>query len=66
MLRKDLLQSAQAVVSAGLLGEGVKVVFDAEIPHADLTNRVMHLRPLPDEVSEEAEAGVVRFDGLGG
>jgi len=53
-VRKDLLQSAQAVVSAGLIGEGVKVVFDAEVPHADLKNRVMHLRPLPEEVSEEA------------
>jgi hypothetical protein len=41
-------------VSAGLLGEGVKVVFDADVPHADLTNRVMHLRPLPEEISEEA------------
>jgi len=55
MLRKEMLQSAQTVVSAGLLGEGVQVVFDATVaPYADLTNRVMHLRPLPDEVSEEA------------
>lgn len=53
MLR-DSLQNAQSIVSAGLLGEGVRVVFDATTPYADLTNRVMHLRPLPEEVSAEA------------
>ncbi len=55
MVRKELLQDAQEVVSSALLGEGIKVVFDARgMPYADLANRVMHLRPLPDEVDERA------------
>lgn len=55
MLRKELLQGAQEVVSSALLGEGIKVVFDArDGPYADLVNRVMHLRPLPDDVDERS------------
>ena len=53
MLNKTLLQDAQQVVAAGLLGQGVKVVFDAETPYADLQNKVMHLRPLPEKVDAE-------------
>lgn len=41
-------------MSASLIGEDVKVIFDAETPYADLEHRVMHLRPLPEEVSDEA------------
>jgi cobalamin biosynthesis protein CobT len=52
MIRKELLQNAQQVVAAGLLGEGVKVVYDATTPHADLKRRVMHLCPLPEEVDD--------------
>lgn len=49
---KDYFMSAQESVAAGLAREGVTVVFDAkDAPYADLKNRVMHLRPLPDEMS---------------
>jgi len=45
--------NAQQSVVAGLLDEEITVVFDAETPHADLRGRVMHARPLPEDVSEE-------------
>lgn len=45
--------NAQQVVSAGLLNEGITVVYDTETPQADLRGRVMHARPLPEDVSEE-------------
>ena len=45
---------AQQAVSTGLLNEGITVVYDAETPSADLRARVMHVRPLPEEVDEEA------------
>jgi len=45
---------AQQSVVTGLLREGVTVVFDAETPYADLHARVMHVRPLPEEVDETA------------
>lgn len=44
---------AQQTVAAGLLDEGVRVVFDAKTPYADLRNRVMHLRPLPEQVADD-------------
>jgi cobalamin biosynthesis protein CobT len=47
------LMSAQEAVVAGLLGTDVKVVADTDVPHADLKNRVMHIRPLPEEVSAD-------------
>lgn len=47
------LMSAQEVVASTLSGTDVSVVFDATSPYADLTNRVIHLRPVPDQVSEE-------------
>lgn len=52
MLNKKLLMSAQQSVCAGLLGEKVKVVFDATVPCADLKNRIMHLRPMPDKIND--------------
>lgn len=48
------LMSAQEVVASTLSGLDVSVVFDASSPWADLTNRVIHLRPVPDQLSEEA------------
>lgn len=47
------LMSAQEVVASTLSGSDVSVIFDADVPWADLTNRVIHLRPVPDELSEE-------------
>ena len=54
MIRHKLLMDAQQTVATGLLGEGIKVVYDAKTPYADLKNRVMHLRPLPEHVDDEA------------
>jgi hypothetical protein len=48
---RDLFMSAQEAVAAGLADEGVTVVFDATVPCADLENRIMHLRPLPEEMN---------------
>jgi len=48
------LMSAQEVVASTLSGNDVSVVFDTDVPWADLTNRVIHLRPVPDELSAEA------------
>jgi hypothetical protein len=45
--------SAQEVVATTLSGTDVSVVFDATSPYADLTNKVIHLRPVPDQLSEE-------------
>lgn len=53
MLNKKLLQDAQQVVSAALADAGIQVVYDTETPYADLRNKVMHLRPLPEKVSKE-------------
>lgn len=43
--------SAQQVVAKVLTGEGIEVRWDAKVPYADLKNRIMHLRPLPDQIS---------------
>jgi len=48
------LMSAQEVVASTLSGTDVSVVFDADTPWADLTNKVIHLRPVPEQLSEEA------------
>lgn len=53
MLRPDLLMSAQQVVAQTLANEKIEVRFDAQVPHADLENRVMHLRPIPDELTHD-------------
>lgn len=53
MLDPNLLMSAQQVVAKTLAGEDIEVRFDAEVPHADLLNRVMHLRPIPDELDRD-------------
>jgi hypothetical protein len=45
--------SAQEVVASTLAGSNVSVVFDADVPWADLSNRVIHLRPVPDQLSQE-------------
>jgi hypothetical protein len=44
--------SAQEVVASTLSGSNVSVVFDADTPWADLTNRVIHLRPIPEQLSD--------------
>jgi len=46
--------SAQEVVASTLSGTDVSVVFDADSPYADLTNRVIHLRPVPEQLSDES------------
>lgn len=51
MIRPQLLMSAQQTVAQAFVGEGITVRFDAKVPHADLLGRVMHLRPMPEEVS---------------
>ena len=48
------LMSAQEVVASTLSGTDVSVVFDADTPYADLTDKVIHLRPVPEQLSEEA------------
>lgn len=53
MINKKLLQNAQQVVTAALIKEGITVVYDAKVPCADLKNRIMHLRPLPEEISDK-------------
>jgi hypothetical protein len=45
--------SAQEVVASTLAGSNVSVVFDANVPWTDLSNRVIHLRPVPDQLSQE-------------
>ena len=46
--------SAQEVVASTLSGGDISVVFDADAPWADLTNRVIHLRPVPSQLTEDA------------
>lgn len=53
MINKKHLQNAQQVVTAALIKEGITVVYDAKVPCADLKNRIMHLRPLPEEISDK-------------
>ncbi len=53
MIDRSALMNAQQTVTAALLDEGITVVFDADVPRADLRARVMHTRPLPVEVSED-------------
>jgi len=49
---KQYIESAQGVTASSLAGMDVHVVYDAkDAPYADLKNRVMHLRPTPDELS---------------
>jgi len=45
--------SAQDTVAKAFVGEGIRVQWDAHVPYADLRNRVIHLRPMPEEVSEK-------------
>lgn len=47
------LMSAQEFVASTLSGIDVSVVFDADSPYADLTNRTIHLRPVPDQLTDE-------------
>jgi len=53
MIDRAKLMNAQEAVVGGLLGADVKVVADTDVPYADLKNRVMHVRPLPEEVSAD-------------
>lgn len=48
------LMSAQEVVASAFADQGVTVLFDAEVPYVDLTSKVMHLRPLPEDLTDEA------------
>lgn len=61
MLRPSLLASAQDAVASAFLGEGIKVVWDAEVPYADFNQRVIHLRSLPENISED-DAADIRAD----
>ena len=72
---RDMFMSSQEAVAAGLAGEDVTVLFDAKgAPCADLKNRIMHLRPLPEEMSPidledcrgdaDHETGHFRFTSL--
>lgn len=45
MVPRNNIASAQEYMVSALVAEGIKIVFDAKVPYADLTNRVMHLRP---------------------
>lgn len=46
--------SAQEVVASALSGTDVSVVFDADVPWADIPNKTIHLRPVPDQLSDES------------
>lgn len=48
------VMSAQEVVASALTGSNVSVTFDADVPWADIPNRTIHLRPIPDQLSDEA------------
>ncbi len=52
MINPKLLMSAQQAVASAFVDDGVKVVWDAKTPWADLDNRVVHLRPMPEKVME--------------
>ena len=45
--------SAQEAVASSLADAGVSVVWDADCPWADIENKCVHLRPIPDELSDE-------------
>lgn len=47
------LMSAQEAVAAAFTDAGVSVAWDATTPWADLERKVVHLRPIPDRLSEE-------------
>lgn len=53
-LDPTLLMSAQEAVAATFADAGVKVAWDARVPWADIPNKVVHLRPIPDLLSDEA------------
>jgi cobalamin biosynthesis protein CobT len=46
--------SAQQVVASTLSGANVSVVFDTDVPWVDIEGKVIHLRPVPDQLSDEA------------
>ena len=46
--------TAQETIAATLAGSDVSVVFDAETPWTDLKTKVIHLRPVPEQLDEEA------------
>lgn len=45
--------SAQEVVATTFADAGVTVAWDAQTPWADVENKVVHLRPVPDQLSDE-------------
>ena len=53
MIRPNLLMSAQEAVASAFVGEGITVRWDATVPFADMDNNVVHLRPMPEQVSDE-------------
>jgi len=46
--------TAQETIAATLAGSDVSVVFDADTPWTDLRAKVIHLRPAPEQLDEEA------------
>lgn len=48
------IMSSQEVVASALSGTDVSVVFDADVPWADIEGRTIHLRPVPEQLSSEA------------
>ena len=60
MLRNALMTSQQAVAVA-LADKNIKVIYDHKGPKADLKNKIMYLRPLPDKI-KEVDIETVRGD----
>lgn len=48
------LMSAQEAIASAFTDNNVAVVWDAVSPWADVENRTVHLRPIPDLLSDEA------------
>lgn len=52
-LNASRLMTAQETIAAAFANAGATVVWDAEVPWADIEKRVVHLRPIPDLLSDE-------------
>lgn len=51
---RDKLMNAQQAVASGFTARGVEVRWDAkDAPYADLKRRIMHLKPLPEELTKK-------------
>jgi hypothetical protein len=49
----NFLMSAQEAVASAFTDAGVSVIWDATAPWADVQNKIIHLRPIPDRLSDE-------------